>query len=78
MQAKVKADYPFDVVQAHTGREYVKYEWRAVPDGDAKIDLLDYQAAAPKPEPPAENPAAKPKAASKLKARRKPRATSKK
>lgn len=59
MKAKVKADYPFDVVQAHTGREYVKYEWRVVPDGDAEIDLLDYQKEEPAPAP-SPKPAPKP------------------
>ena len=69
MKAKVKADYPFDIVQAHTGREYVKYEWRAVPDGDEQIDLLDYQENKPKPVPaPAPKPVPKTRTRRKSKA----------
>jgi hypothetical protein len=69
MEARVKADYPYDTVQAHTGREYVRYEWRPVPDGDDKNDLLEYRTGAPKPEP---KPAAKPR--TKPRTRRKPKA----
>ena len=32
MQARVKANSPITVVTAFGGHEYVRYEWRSVPD----------------------------------------------
>ena len=43
MKARVKEDYPLSIVRAHTGRDYVKYEWRSVPDCDVECPLLDYR-----------------------------------
>lgn len=50
MKARVKDSYRFDVVQAHTGREYIKGEWRFVPEGDEQIELLEYQTGELKPK----------------------------
>ena len=43
MQARVKADHQFKIVQAHTGREYIKSEWRFAPAGDAECPFLEYR-----------------------------------
>lgn len=60
MQAKVKQSWRWNVVKAFTGREYVKYEWRTVPDGNEaeahrleEDGLLEYrQGPPPAMEPP--------------------------
>lgn len=33
MKARVKQSSRYGIITAFTGREYVKYEWRLVPDG---------------------------------------------
>jgi len=48
-QARVKDSYRLPVVNAHTGRRYVKNEWRPVPDDGHICDLLDYQEVKDKP-----------------------------
>jgi pyruvate/2-oxoglutarate dehydrogenase complex dihydrolipoamide acyltransferase (E2) component len=41
MKAKVKESWPWGIVQAFAGRQYVKYEWRPVPAGaEAEAERL--------------------------------------
>lgn len=74
MRAKVKDEYPLASVRAFGGLTFVRYEWRAVPDGHdeeagrlEELGLLVLEKPAPEPEP---EPNPKPKPAPRR--RRKP------
>ena len=49
-EARVKQNWQGNTVMAHAGREYIKSEWRAVPDDDHVSVLLDYREPGVKPE----------------------------
>ena len=51
MLARVKQEHPHNIVQAHTGLEFIKSEWRHAPDDDAPCIFLEYKEDEP-PVPP--------------------------
>ena len=42
-EARVRQNGQLKVITAHTGREYVKSEWRVVPDDGSVSSLLEYR-----------------------------------
>jgi len=42
-EARVRQSSSLGTVQAHTGREYIRTEWRAVPDDGSVCQFLEYR-----------------------------------